>query len=243
MRLFIGLSVLMETTKIINPSDQGTVIYPTEQEAEYPAGLCEAYAKAIKKYLENHHLMPNTAASRKVWIASELEKYHRMANPELRDKVVSRILLEEQKLAAGAEKEALMHLLRHGHYRGTDVRLVVEHQSEKQMVPYPAYRWVWRTQMAFKWKQEGHINELETQALAAHIRRILREDGMQQVRVMVVLDSQVLYFALGKGRSPSKRLNRLLRRIMALTLMGDIYIFPIWTLSAWNFADKPSRQS
>lgn len=63
-----------------------------------------------------------------------------MANPELKDKVVSRILLEEQKLTAGAEKEALMHLLRHGHYRGTDVRLVVEHQSEKQMVPYAAYR-------------------------------------------------------------------------------------------------------
>ena len=87
--------------------------------------------------------------------------------------------------------------------------------------------------MAFKWKQEGHINELEAQALAAHVRRILREDGMQQVRVMGVLDSQVLYFAL-------RRLNRILRRVMALA--GDLYLFPIWTLSAWNYADKPSRQ-
>ena len=222
--------------------DQGSVVYPTEQEAEYPSGLVDTYAKALKQFLEHHGMMPDIAASRKLWIEGELEKYHRMSNPELRGKVVSRILQEEQKLTAGAEKEALMHLLRNGHYRGTDVRLTVEHAQERQMVPYPAYRWVWRTQMAFKWKQEGHINELETQALAAHIRRILREDGMQQVRVMVVLDSQVLYFALGKGRSPSKRLNRLLRRIMALTLMGDMYIFPIWTLSAWNFADKPSRQ-
>ena len=131
------------------------------------------------------------------WLTEELQKYHRMADVSLRSRVVERLLESERKLVAGQETVELEHLLRCAHYRGTDIRLTVEHHHEHQLIPYPAYRWVWRTQMAFKWKQEGHINELEAQALAAHVRRILREDGMQQVRVMVVLDSQVLYFALG----------------------------------------------
>ena len=119
----------------------------------------------------------------------------------------------------------------------------VEHQSQREMVPYPAYRWLWRETLSFKWKQEAHINELETQALVAHVRRLLREEEVKQVRLMIVVDSQVLFYAIRKGRSPSKRLNRLLRRLSALQLMGDLYALPIWTLSAWNFADNPSRRA
>eukprot|EP00438_Fugacium_kawagutii_P024080 Skav212943 [mRNA] locus=scaffold374:499856:502796:- [translate_table: standard] len=47
-------------------------------------------------------------------------------------------------------------------------------------------------------------------------RRILRNPAMRHCRLMVVVDSQVLYYALGKGRSASVQLNRVLRRLMAL---------------------------
>lgn len=61
---------------------------------------------------------------------------------------------------------------------------------------------------------------------------------MQLIRcVLVVLDSQVLYSALGKGRSPARILNR-----MALLFAENLYIFLIWTLSAWNYVDKPSHE-
>ena len=80
------------------------------------------------------------------------------------------------------------------------------------------------------------------QALLAHVRRLLREEQYHGKRLMVVLDSQVIFFALGKGRSPASRLNRLLRRLGAMVLFADVYLFPIWTLSAWNFADRPSRR-
>ena len=222
--------------------DQGTTVFPTEQEAEYPQGLVEAYALGARRYMIQAGLFPEASDARSQWLSEELQKYHRMADPSLKGRVVERLLAAEKRMVAGQEAVELEQLLRNAHYRGTDIRLTVEHHHEHQLIPYPAYRWVWRTQMAFKWKQEGHINELEAQALASHVRRILREDGMQQVRVMVVLDSQVLYFALGKGRSPARRLNRILRRVMALSLAGDLYLFPIWTLSAWNYADKPSRQ-
>ena len=79
--------------------------------------------------------------------------------------------------------------------------------------------------------------------MIAHVRRLLKEEDVQHVRLLIVIDSQVLFYAIGKGRSPAKRINRLLRRLTALALMGDLYILPVWTLSAWNFADRPSRRA
>ena len=157
--------------------------------------------------------------------------------------MAKRIFELENQLVAGKEKEALHTLLNNGHYRGTDVRFAVEHFAQRELVPYPAYRWLWRDTLSFRWKQEAHINELEIQALIAHIRRLMREPDVRQARLMVVVDSQVLFYAVGKGRSPSKRINRLLRRLAALQLIGDLYVLPIWILSAWNFADRPSRRA
>lgn len=223
--------------------DQGRIQYPTEQEAEYPVGLCEEYAKALRAEMEDRQLWPDDEAFRVQQIAGELTKYSRFADEELRSKVAQRIKDMEDQLVTGKEAEARYMLLNNGHYRGTDVRFAVEHQAQRELVPYPAYRWLWRDSLSYKWKQEAHINELETQAMIAHIRRMMREPDVKQVRLMVIVDSQVLFYAVGKGRSPSKRINRLLRRLAALQLLGDIYVFPVWTLSAWNFADNPSRRA
>ena len=223
--------------------DQDTLRFPTEEEAEYPPGLVEAYARAIKADFQQNQQWPEDEPFRVSQLAAELEKYGRFQVEELRLKVAARVFEMEQGLVAGQENKARYHLLSNGHYRGTDIRFAVEHLAQREMVPYPAYRWLWRDTLSFRWKQEAHINELETQALIAHVRRLLREDEVKQVRVMIVVDSQVLFYAIGKGRSPSKRLNRLMRRLTALQLMGDLYVLPIWTLSAWNFADRPSRRA
>lgn len=175
-------------------------------------------------------------------LGKELSKYGRFQDRELQQKVAQRIFEMEKTLVTGQEEQALAMLLRNGHYRGTDIRLTVQHDGNHEMVPYPAYRWLWREAMAYRWKQDGHINELETQALVSHIRRLLKESAVASVKLMVVIDSQVLFYCLGKGRSPSQRLNRLLKRLMALELAGDIYVLPVWTLSAWNYADNPSRR-
>ena len=222
---------------------EGWVIYPTEEEAEYPPGMVEAYAKGARRHFENTNQWPDEEAFRVQCIAKELSKYSRFTDEELKMKVAQRILQLEKKLTTGKEGQALYDLLKNGHYRGTDIRLFVEHNSARELVPYPAYRWLWRDTLSFRWKQESHINELEGQALVAHVRRLLREQEVTHVRVMVVVDSQVLFYAVGKGRSPAKRINRLLKRLMALQLMADLYVFPIWTLSAWNHADLPSRRA
>ena len=221
----------------------GQVVFPMEQEATYPWGLCEEYAKAAVNLMNlSEHREKALAEVRKVKIREDLMKYDRLQSPGLQEKVVSGILHMERTMQIGFEKAHLQQLLRLGHYRGTDVRLAVEEQGGRQLFPYPAYRWLWRDVLSFRWRQEGHINELEFQAFLAHIRRVLREPDMRHKRVFVVVDSQVLYYALGKGRSPSTRLNRVLRRLAAISLAGDLYTLPIWTLSAWNFADRPSRR-
>ena len=151
-----------------------------------------------------------------------------------------KILEVEATMEPGKEQEHIQWLFRQGHYRGTDIRLAVG--DPPQMVPYPALKWMWKECLSFRWKKDGHINELEAHALIAHLRRVTRSEVGVGARLIFVVDSQVIFFAVSKGRSPSSRLNRILRRLMALQLASDTYLFPLWTISAWNWADIPSRR-
>lgn len=61
------------------------MVFPTEEEAEYPQGLVEAYAKAIKEELkEGGMLDTESSEARLSVIAAQLNKYHRMEDPELK---------------------------------------------------------------------------------------------------------------------------------------------------------------
>lgn len=143
----------------------------------------------------------------------------------------------------GREQEHIEWLFRQAHYRGTDIRLHTR-EGNKEMVPYPALAWYWKECLSFKWTQESHINVLEAQALFTHLRRVVKGDPkiVNGVRLIFVVDSQVIFYAVSKGRSPATRLNRILRRLMALQLAADVYVYPLWTISAWNYADVPSRR-
>ena len=215
-----------------------------EMESEYPEKLALALAEAASFHMRMD-LRVNRAmeAHRAAEIEKDLGKYHRIQDQDVRKAMVTRILAMEKTMVAGREGEHLQHLMRQGHYRGADIRLTVEVNESQQLVPYPAYRWVWRDVLSFRWQQEGHINVLEAQSLFAHMRRMAREPDFQHCRVLTVVDSQVLYYAIGKGRSPATRLNRILRRLMALQLAADVTVLPIWTISAWNWADRPSRRA
>ena len=223
--------------------EEGQIVYPTEQEAEYPEGLCKAIARGFSRSMDlPGHLRAVLQEYRELEIEDELKKYHRCEDPELRAKMVKEIMALEARCTQGQEQAHVDWLLSQGHYRGADIRLATEYYGAKQLIPYPAGRWVWREVLSFKWRVEAHINELEAQALFAHVRRVLRDPQSRGVRLLIVIDSQVLFYALGKGRSPSTRLNRILRRLMALCVAADIAIFPIWTISSWNWADRPSRR-
>lgn len=215
--------------------------FPTEEEAEYPWKLCQVMARALRQSYEERNLWDlSKSDERRLIISRDLEKYNRVKDPELREAMISKILEVEELMVPGNESQHIEWLFRQGHYRGTDIRLTVG--EPPQMVPYPALKWMWRECLSFRWKGDGHINELEAHALIAHLKRVIRGEIGTSARLIFVLDSQVIFFAVSKGRSPSTRLNRILRKIMALQLASDTYLFPLWTISAWNWADIPSRR-
>ena len=147
-------------------------------------------------------------------------------------------------MTPGQEMSHLRSLLRSVSYRGTDVRFMFDVDESMPEVPYLSLRWqwkTWKTVLAFPCQQDGHINELELNTFAVFLKRRSRSRNKQHTKFFHVLDSMVCRGALAKGRSSSKRLIRVLRRCSALMLAMDGYCYPLWTISAWNFADKPSR--
>lgn len=76
--------------------------------------------------------------------------------------------------------------------------------------------------MSFRRDREAHINELEIAALVAVVKHRSRSANNCGRRWFLVVDY--------KGRSPSRRLNRLLCRQAATQLAMDSYLFPLWTI-------------
>lgn len=128
--------------------------------------------------------------------------------------------------------------------RGTDVRISVPDSAadREQALPYPAFRWLWRTVLAYRWEHPQHINILEVTAVLTEFRRRLRSRENLRQRFFNIVDSLVTFYALTKGRSGSRRLNRPLRRVMALNVASKSFMVSMWTLSKWNFADGASRR-
>ena len=116
------------------------------------------------------------------------------------------------------------------------------YQAGAQLTPYPAYGWLWKEILAYRWKQSQHINILEVTAFLSYLRHRARSSSSRSSRWLHILDSLVSTNLIAKGRSSSKRLNELCRRIMAICLTSDLYPLVLWTISRWNFADHASRR-
>ena len=128
------------------------------------------------------------------------------------------------------------HFLRRSEYRGSDVRLDLGIVYKPDMAPRTSIdpsRWVWSVADAYPYKVGQHINVLELRA---------RSSVSCGQRFLHMSDSQICLAVLTKGRSSSRKLNYLLRRICALTLTLNIYPLYAWIESRLNPADEPSRR-
>jgi hypothetical protein len=146
-------------------------------------------------------------------------------------------------MKAGAEKEHTLEVLQQADHRGADACLETQQLFGpiRQKVPYPAFRWDWKTKDAWRWKHEQHINMLEAQAFLHHLRTRSADPRRHNERFVHVLDSQVAVGVLAKGRSSSHRLNRICKRVAGLALATNQYPLYLWTISKWNYADLGSR--
>ena len=221
--------------------------FDTSEEAEYPWGFCLAYAEGLLRQLRE--TTPAPFGNFPVSLESLIYAQVRGATRGLQDErfvnhVVQAVTHTLGNMEAGQEVAHLYHLMRQVGLRGTDVRLrVPDADIDREVVyPYPAFRWLWRTVLSYKWAASQHINVLEVTAVLVEFRRRLRSEENMGKRFMNIVDSLVTFYAITKGRSGSKKLNRPLRRIMALNIASKSVIMSLWTLSKWNFADAASRR-
>ena len=105
--------------------------------------------------------------------------------------------------------------------------------------PYPTFRWLWRdilSYRAYRRKEPQHINILELTVFLTELRRRARDPKEHGRRFFCIVDSPVTFYVLAKGRSSSKRLNRVCRRVTAVSLASGIIPMTLWTISKWNFS-------
>lgn len=152
--------------------------------------------------------------------------------------------LDMEKLKQWGQK-LVHHFLRRSEYRGSDVRLDLGIVYKPDMAPRTSIdpsRWVWSVADAYPYKVGQHINVLELRSILHALEWRARSSVSCNQRFLHLSDSQICLAVLTKGRSSSRKLNYLLRRICALTLTLNIYPLYAWIESRLNPADEPSRR-
>ena len=94
---------------------------------------------------------------------------------------------------------------------------------------------------AYKWSRPNHINNLELRSIVHVIEWRVHHLKEIQVRVFHLTDSYVAMSVISKGRSSSKMLQPLLRRLSALLITFGIYLIVSHVESTDNPTDAASR--
>eukprot|EP00438_Fugacium_kawagutii_P025236 Skav236125 [mRNA] locus=scaffold900:158683:159951:- [translate_table: standard] len=134
--------------------------------------------------------------------------------------------------------------MRRQEYRGSDVRLDVGTLYRPNCCPRAtvnAHRWLWHEIHHYRFERQEHINVVEMRAYLHTLEWRLRNAGFGDTRALHLCDSQVVIAVSTKGRSSSRQLNRLLRKLGAMTIAGGVYPILAWIESHLNPADGPSR--
>lgn len=178
---------------------------------------------------------------REIILARELgQSTARLKDDKIASLVAEEVALLEVQMKPGLEVAHLQQMIRRTSIRGGDIKLFL--WDSHQEIPYPAYRWRWNEVLSYAWNSERHINEGEVSAFNIMLRRRAKESKNHEMRYLAIVDSMVSRGAIGKGRSPSKPINKLLKQTAAVALASDQYPLLIWTISQWNFADLASRR-
>ena len=129
-------------------------------------------------------------------------------------------------------------------HTGCDVRI-----STGQLINPKAYprqsidpnSWAWKVVFRHSWKQKAHINELELRMIVLSVEWMLRRPATCRRRLLHLTDSYVSMSVISKGRSSSRALNRVLRRLAAALLAARLFLLVGHVDSMVNPTDAASR--
>ena len=220
----------------------GSLHFATEDESQYKLAWCQAYARGLRREAENRGWLAHAETTgREAILTRQLtHSTNRLKELKLAEQVAEQVALLEVKMKPGLELAHLKEMVSRTSIRGSDIKLYL--WDSHQEIPYPAYRWRWKEVLSYAWNKERHINEGEVSAFNIMLRRRAKESRNHEMRYLAVVDSMVTRGALGKGRSPSKPINKLLKQTAAVAIASDQYPLLTWTISQWNFADLASRR-
>ena len=141
-------------------------------------------------------------------------------------------------------RQLVQEFLRQGDKGGCDVKLDVGIPFRTKAWPRAGIRSSllhWRIIHGYPWKHHAHINVLELQAVVNGMQWRLRKTTGFRVRLLHLVDSQVIAAIVAKGRSSSHRLRKGLNRLSALCLAGGLQLAIGYVATHDNPADLPSR--
>ena len=136
------------------------------------------------------------------------------------------------------------HLLQRTNHTGSDIRILTGEIMCPKKYPRQSVQsrwWRWRPVFASRWKFEEHINALEVRAVYLALLWKCRERGFCSRRIFHATDSYVAMSILSKGRTSSRKLQPLIRKISALLLAGQTQLVLAHIDSFDNPTDEASR--
>ena len=177
-----------------------------------------------------------------------------LMSTDLRAPVSCTVVATDATITRGAAVSATVpaltarRLFAGAQFRGADARLVdrVDLPDVAAAPPLDAEfaaviaEWPWRVCAAYDMEAD-HINAQELRVFVSLIVRRCRSAANTGQRIVGLLDNLAATGAAAKGRSSSRRMNRLLRRLGAFLMAADVYIAPKYVPSGVNPADPPSR--
>ena len=136
--------------------------------------------------------------------------------------------------------------------RGTDVLLKSSTEPvrsyDRLRTSVPARLWKWKVACGWSWKrpQSGnveHINRLEIRAVLTSIKWRILKAKQTRKRFLHLVDSLVSLHIINKGRSSSRKLRAITKKIAAWLLLSGNSCILGYVDTGQNPADAPSRRS
>ena len=133
----------------------------------------------------------------------------------------------ERRLVYGGNRDiqlvSSLHraLLRRVNHTGSDVRVSTGAVTNPRAFPRqsaPAAWWEWEKVFAYTWQSNDHINSLELRSLVHSVEWRASHLHEFSFRIFHLTDSYVAMSVVSKGRSSSKMLKPLLRRLAAVLM-------------------------
>ena len=137
------------------------------------------------------------------------------------------------------------HLAARTNHTGSDVKLISGELMNPRQVARESVQsswWVWRHIFKVAWQHEEHINPLECRAIFLSLMWKARQKKLHGRKFFHLTDSYVCQSILSKGRTSSKKMTPIVKKVNALLLACGTQLCISHVDSSDNPTDKGSRE-